>query len=86
MFENVCIFSDVPTLFPTATPNVESEMLILTLQPTELELSPPKDPANDIMTMIPSSMPSSLPPVLMQPSLRPSSPPRDYIVYIYIDK
>jgi hypothetical protein len=78
MFENVCIFSDVPTLFPTAAPNDESGIMILTLEPTPgLESNPLKDPANDIMTMIPSSMPSSLPPVLMQPSLRPSSPPKD---------
>ena len=84
MFENVCIFSDVPTLFPTAAPNDESEIMSLTLQPTELELSPPKDLTNDIMAMIPSSMPSSLSPISLQPTLRPtptpeqeSSPPKD---------
>lgn len=73
-FENVCIFSDVPTLFPTAAPTVESEMLILTLQPTpELESNPLKDP--EIVTLIPSSMPSSLPPISLQPTLRPTPTP-----------
>ena len=80
-FENVCIFSGEPTLFPTAAPNVESEIMILTLQPTqELELSPPT--VSEIMTVMPSSLPSSLPPISLKPTLRPtpepeSSPPKD---------
>lgn len=70
-FENVCNFSDVPILFPTAAPIVESDVLILTLQPTpELESNPLKDP--EIVTLIPSSMSSSLPPISLQPTLRPT--------------